>query len=80
MYVVFIFKMDMLVKSNYFKITPLPTSVCFISQINIMHEYTEIASKYIGKIGTHSMWGTNVHNTLKLKIMPSKARLKNFLI
>ena len=55
MYVVFIFKMDMLVKSHYFKITPLPTSVCFMSQINITHEYTEIASKYIGKIGTHSM-------------------------
>ena len=55
MYVVFIFKMDMLVKSHYFQITRLPTSVCFISQINIMHEYTEIASKYIGKIGTHSM-------------------------
>ena len=33
-----------------------PTSVCFISQINIMHEYTETKSKYTGKIGTHSMW------------------------
>ena len=43
-----------------------------------MHEYMEIESIYIGKIGKHSMWGTNVHNTLKLKIMPSKARLKNF--
>ena len=45
-------------KSNYFKITPLctPTSLCFISKINIMHEYTETESKYIGKIGTLSMW------------------------
>ena len=44
------------IKSNYFKITPLPTSICFISQINIMHEYTETESKYTGKIQTHSMW------------------------
>ena len=36
---------------------PPPSSVCFISQINIMHEYTETESKYTGKIGTHSMWG-----------------------
>ena len=28
------------IKSNYFKITPLPTSICFISQMNIMHGYT----------------------------------------
>ena len=33
-----------------------PASVCFISQINIMHEYTETESKYTGKIGIHSMW------------------------
>ena len=44
------------VKCDYFKITPLPTSVCFISQINIMHEYTETDSTYTGKIRTHSMW------------------------
>ena len=31
-------------------------SVCFISQINIIHEYTETVSKYTGKIGTYSMW------------------------
>ena len=79
MYVVF-FKWIYVVKSNYFKITPLPTSVCFISQINIMHEYIEIESKYIGKIGTHNMWETNVHNTVKLKIMLSEARVKKNLI
>ena len=44
------------VKSNYFKIIALPTSVCFICQINTMHEYTETESKYTGKIGTHTMW------------------------
>ena len=44
------------VKSNYFKIMPLPTSIFFIPQINIMHKYTETESKYTGKIGTHSMW------------------------
>ena len=44
------------VKCDYFKITPLPRSVCFISQINIMHEYTETDSTYTGKIRTHSMW------------------------
>ena len=45
------------VKSNYFKIASPPhTSVCFISQINIIHEYTETVSKYTGKIGTYSMW------------------------
>ena len=52
----FFFKWIYVVKSKYFNITPLPTSVCFISQINIMHEYIEIESKYTGKIGTHSMW------------------------
>ena len=47
-----------------------------------MHEYTEAESKYTGKIGTHSRLyvGTNVHNNLKLKIMPSKVRLKIFEI
>ena len=49
-------KKGYVVKSNYFKITLLPTSVCFISQINIMHEYTETESKHTGKIGTHNMW------------------------
>ena len=44
------------VESNYFKITPLPTSVYFISQINIMHEYSKTESKYTGKIVIHSMW------------------------
>ena len=28
----------------------------FISQINIMHKYTETESKYTSKVGTHSMW------------------------
>ena len=28
----------------------------FLIPINIMHEYTETESKYIGKIGTLSMW------------------------
>ena len=45
-----------------------------------MHEYTETESKYTGKIRTYSMWGINVNNTLKLKIMPSEVRLKNFEI
>ena len=51
-YVFFFKKMD-LVKSNYFKIAPPNTYklVCFISQINIMHDYTETESKYTGKIG-----------------------------
>ena len=66
------------VKSNYFKIIPLPTSVCFIPQINILHEYTETESKHTGKICTHNMWQQKFHDTSKLKIMPSKARLKNF--
>ena len=48
-YVFFPKKWICLVKSNYSKIT-LPTSVCFISQINIMHEYTETESKYTGTI------------------------------
>ena len=55
-YVFFLKKWIYVVKSNYFKITLLPTSVCFISQINIIHEYTETESKYTGKIGIHSMW------------------------
>ena len=45
-----------------------------------MYEYNETESKYTGKIGTHSMWGTDVHNTLKLKILLGEARLKNFEI
>ena len=53
-----------------------PTSVCFTSRINIIHEYTETESKQQVKLGTHSMWETNVHNALKLKIMPSEVRLK----
>ena len=73
-------KWTYVVKSNYFKITPLPTSVCFISQINIMYEYTETESKYTGKIGTHSMWEQMYIDTLKLKIMPSEVRLKIFEI
>ena len=55
-YFFFLKKNGYVVKSNYFKITPAPTSVCFISQINIMHEHTETESKYIGKIGIHRMW------------------------
>ena len=46
-----------------------------------MQEYTETESKYIGKIGTHSMWEEiYIHNSLKLKIMPSEARPKIFEI
>ena len=45
-----------------------------------MYEYTETDRKYTGNIGIHSIWGTNTHNTLKLKIMPSEVRLKNFKI
>ena len=41
------------VESNYFKITPLPTSVCFKLQINIIHKYTETEKKYIGKINAY---------------------------
>ena len=67
------------VKSNYVIITPLQTSVCFISQINIMYEYTETESKYTGKIWTQHV-GINVHNILKLKIMMSEARLQIFEI
>ena len=52
----FLIKWIHVVKSNYFKISPLLTSVFFISQINIMHKYTETESKYTGKIETHSMW------------------------
>ena len=52
----FLKKLIYVVKSNYFKITPLSTSVFFISQISIMHKYTETESKNTGKIGTHSMW------------------------
>ena len=55
----FLQKWIYVVKSNYFKIAPPPlthTSVCFISQINIIYEYTETVSKYTGKIGTYSMW------------------------
>ena len=63
------------VKNNYFKITPLPTSV--FSQTNIMHKYIETESKYTGKIGTHSIW-EQMYNTPKLKIMLSEARLKFF--
>ena len=37
-----------------------------------MHEYTETESKYTGKIGTHSMWGKNVHNILKLNLCRAK--------
>ena len=48
--------------------------------MNIMYKYTETETKYTGKIETHSMWGTNVHNTLKLKVMLSEARLKIFEI
>ena len=58
------------------KLHPSPTSICFIPQINIMHEYTETESKYTSKIGTHSMW-EEMHIILgKLKIMLSKAMLK----
>ena len=45
-----------------------------------MHEHTETERKYTGKIGIHSMWGTNARNILKLKVMASETRLKNFEI
>ena len=45
-----------------------------------MHEYTQTERKCTGKIGIHSIWGTNAHNTLKLKIMQSEVMLKNFKI
>ena len=40
-----------------------------------MHEYTETESKYIGKIGTPSMW-----EQIYIIILPSKARLKIYEI
>ena len=44
-----------------------------------MYKYnTETESKYTGKMGDTQHVGTNVHNTLKLKIMPSEARPKIF--
>ena len=36
-----------------FRIKPFYT--CFMSEINIMHHYTEIKSKYTGKKGTYSI-------------------------
>ena len=45
-----------------------------------MYEYTETERKNTGKIGIHSMWGANAPNTLRLKIMLSEVRLKNFEI
>ena len=77
---VFFKKWIYVVKSNYFKITPLPTSVCFISQINIMHEYTKRESKYTCKIGTHRMWKQMYIILMKLKMMPSEVRPKIFEI
>ena len=56
----------------------MPTLVCFIPPINIMHEHTKTDSKYTGKIGTHSMWEQMYIILLKLKIMLSEARLKFF--
>ena len=69
---VFLKKWIYAVKSNYFKITP-PTSVCFIFQVNIMHEYTETESKYTGKIGTHNIWE-------QMFITVEEVRLKKFEI
>ena len=54
-------------KVIYFRIT-LHVSIWFISQINIMHDYTETKSKYTGKIGTYSMY-EQMYITLELKIM-----------
>ena len=42
-------------KIFYIRITP-HTLICFISQINIMYEYTETKSKYTGKIRTYTTW------------------------
>ena len=42
-----------------------------------MHEYTKTESKYTSKIGTHNIWKQMYIILLKLKIMPSEARLKN---
>ena len=39
-----------------------------------MYEYTETESKHTGKIKDTQQVGTNVHNTLQLKIMMSEAR------
>ena len=44
-----------------------------------MHEYIETESKYTGTIGTQHV-GMNAHNSLKLKIMPSEARINFFEI
>ena len=41
-----------------------------------MYEYTETERKHTGKIGDTQQVGTNVYNTLKLKIMLSEARQK----
>ena len=46
----FLKKKEFVAKSNYFKNYTPPMSVCFISQINIIHEYTERESKYTGEI------------------------------
>ena len=57
---IFIEKMQMYVLKSihvisiYFRIKPFYT--CFMSEINIMHHYTEIKSKYTGKKGTNSIW------------------------
>ena len=59
--------------------TPSPDFSVFYTP-NIMHEYVETERKYTGTTGLHSMWGANAHNTLRLKIMPSEASLKNFEI
>ena len=45
-----------------------------------MHEYTETESKYTGTIMDTKHVKKNVHSTLKIKIMPSEVRLKNFEI
>ena len=42
-------------KSNLFQNYNPSKSICFLFQINIMHEYTETKSKYTGKIGTYKM-------------------------
>ena len=57
----------------------MPTLVCFISPINIMHEHTKTDSKYTGKTGAHSIWEQMYIILLKLKIMPREARLKKIL-
>ena len=74
----FFLKNVYIVKSNYFKITPLPRSVCFISQINIMHKYTGTVSKYPGKIGVYIACGYKCTQYFEVKNYAERSEAKNF--